>query len=325
MKTTGALRGGFVAILAMLLAILSAAPPAACREADSRPRTTGHVMDNEAILRVLFHPTQCARNAAPEHATDIDIPVEGEGGETTLLAARLFTHSPAAPTLIFFHGNGEIIPDYDEIAPHYLALGLNFAVCEYRGYGWSGGSPLVSTFLPDAEAVFVFLLDWLKRREYTGPIALMGRSLGSACAIDLAARHQDTVRALVIESGFAQTLPLAKALGLDLEALGIGEEQGFNNAQKIAAITKPTLILHGQFDQLIPIWQAEKLHAECGARTKELQIVPGADHNSLIAAGGPYYFTAIGNFVGKATGVAPDWRARRRAFKAARQAGETNP
>ena len=52
--------------------------------------------------------------------------------------------------------------------------------------------------------------------------------------------------------------------------------------------------------------------------------MPGADHNSLIAAGGPYYFTAIANFVGKATGVAPDWRARRRAFKAARQAGETS-
>ena len=314
--------GRLIPFTALLACLILVPFPTACREADSRPPTTGHVMDNEAILRVLFHPTRRAKTPAPENAVDIDIPVESEGGETTLLAARLFTHSPAAPTIIFFHGNGEIIPDYDDIAPHYLAHGLNFAVCEYRGYGWSEGSPLVSTFLPDAEALFVFLLDWLKRHEYTGPIALMGRSLGSACAIDLAARHQDTVRALVIESGFAQTLPLAENLGLDLEALGIGEEQGFGNAKKIAAITRPTLILHGQFDRLIPIWQAEKLHAECGARTKELQIVPGADHNTVIAAAGPYYFTAIANFVGKAAGTAPDWRARRRAFRA-KQAGET--
>ena len=314
--------GRLIPVTALLACLFLAPFLTACREADSRPRTIGHVMDNEAILRVLFHPTRCAKTPAPENAVNIDIPVEDESGAVVTLACRLFTHSPAAPTLIFFHGNGEIILDYDDIAPQYLAQRLNFAVCEYRGYGWSGGAPLVSAFLPDAEAVFVYLADWLQRNEYTGPLVLMGRSLGSACAIDLAARHQDTVRGLVIESGFAETLPLAKALGLDLEALGIGEEQGFNNAKKIAAFRKPTLILHGQFDQLIPIWQAEKLHAECGARTKELQIVPGADHNSLIPTAGPLYFAAIRAFVEKAAGTAPDWRARRRAFRA-RQAGET--
>ena len=66
----------------------------------------------------------------------------------------------------------------------------------------------------------------------------------------------------------------------------------------------------------LPLWQAETLQAECGARSKEFQIVPGADHNSLIAVAGPLYFQAIRKFIEKAAGLAPDWRERRRLFKA---------
>ena len=97
--------------------------------------------------------------------------------------------------------------------------------------------------------------------------------------------------------------------------MGISEEQTFDNGGKIARFTKPTYILHGQRDTLIPLWQAETLMAESGAKGKELQIVPGADHNSLIAIAGRLYFQAIRKFVDKAAGLAPDWRERRKRFK----------
>ena len=121
-------------------------------------------------------------------------------------------------------------------------------------------------------------------------------------------------------SGFAKTLPLAKVLGIDLESMGIREEDTFNNSVKIVKFTKPTFILHGQYDQLIPLWQAETLQAESGAQQKEMQIVPGADHNSLIAVAGKRYFEAIRVFIEKATGTAPDWRQRRQTFKTSQQA-----
>jgi fermentation-respiration switch protein FrsA (DUF1100 family) len=96
--------------------------------------------------------------------------------------------------------------------------------------------------------------------------------------------------------------------------MDITEEQTFNNRGKIMEITKPTFLLHGQRDTLIPLWQAEKLHADSGARVKELQVVPGADHNSLISIGGKYYFMAIQQFIEKTTGDS-DWRNRRKNFK----------
>jgi uncharacterized protein len=270
-----------------------------------------NIMDRPEITQLLFHPVKVPRNTPPSGALDIDVKIEG--GIT--IGCRLFTHSTTAPTLIFFHGNGEIIPDYDEVGPHYMQQGMNFLVTEYRGYGWSSGTPLTSTLLPDSNALFVQLKGWLSDHGYSGALFVMGRSLGSASAIDVAVNHSEAISGLVIESGFAKTLPLAKVLGVDLEKMGITEEQTFNNSGKIEQFTKPTFILHGQYDQLIPLWQAETMHAECGAKTKELQIVPGADHNSLIAYAGILYFQTIQKFVDKAAGTAPDWRERRRQFK----------
>ncbi len=271
-----------------------------------------NIMDRPEITQLIFHPIKVKKNATPPGAIDLEPQVEG--GIT--IGCRLFSHSITAPTLIFFHGNGEIVPDYDTIGPYYLQQGINFLVTTYRGYGWSDGTPLTSTMLPDSNALFVQLQRWLSEHGYTGALLIMGRSLGSASAIDVAVNHSDAISGLIIESGFAKTLPLAKVLGLDLEKIGITEEQTFNNSSKISQFTKPTFILHGQYDQLIPLWQAEKLHAESGAKSKELQIVPGADHNSLIAVAGQLYFQAIKKFVDKAAGTALDWRERRRQFKA---------
>lgn len=273
-------------------------------------QTDMKTVDSPEISQVLFHPIH-VKKVTPEGAQDFDVPVV----EGVQIGCRLFLQDPASPTILFFHGNGEIVPDYDDIAPFYLAEKINFLVCDYRGYGWSGGTPLLSSFLNDANKVYLFMSTWLLENNITGPLFVMGRSIGSACAIDVAAKHNELISGLIIESGFAKTIPLAKILGLDLEAMGLEEKDTFNSGEKIALVTKPTLLLHGQYDQLIPVWQAEMLHAESGAKQKELLIVPRADHNSLIAVAGSQYFSVIRKFIEKATGTAPDWRERRKKFK----------
>ena len=267
-----------------------------------------HSMDRREILQILFHPRQSPRTPLPPGARDIDIPA----AEGVTLGCRLYGDDKSAPILLFFHGNGEIVSDYDAIGPEYNRVGLNLLVTEFRGYGWSTGTPLASTLLADAELLYDRLRQWLAKEGYGGSLFIFGRSLGSACAIDLAARHNDAIQGLIIDSGFGETLPLARSLGLDLSRFNFTEADTFDNLSKITRVTKPTLILHGRKDQLIPLWQAEKLMAHCSARHKELQVVPGADHNSLIAVGGPLYFQTIKRFVDKVTG-ADDWRVRRRA------------
>ncbi len=276
-------------------------------------------MDSPEVQRILFHPRRVMRTDLPTGAEDIDIDIEVEPG--VKIGCRLFTAGKEKPTILFFHGNGEIISDYDLIGPAYARHNLNLLVTDYRGYGWSDGSPSFSNLLADSHVLYAKLKQFLSDNGYSPTLFIMGRSLGSAAAIELAEAYNDEINGLIIESGFADTLPLAETLGADLTKTDITEEQTFNNGGKIKNVTKPTFLLHGQRDVLIPLWQAEKLHAESGARSKELQVVPGADHNSLISVGGEYYFQAIRQFVEQVTGTS-DWRNRRKKYKEEQAAGK---
>ncbi|MCI5164841.1 MAG: alpha/beta hydrolase [Candidatus Electrothrix sp. GM3_4] len=276
----------------------------------SPEKRTENPMDRPEVQRVLFYPRTAERTSLPAGAEDIDIEVK----PGVVIGCRFFSAGKDKPTILFFHGNGEIVADYDEIGPEYVRYGLNVLVTDYRGYGWSDGVPSFSTLLADSHVLYSELKKILAEREYKPTVFIMGRSLGSAPAIELAREYNEDISGLIIESGFAETLPLAKTLGVDMSAFDITEEQTFNNIGKIKDVTKPTFILHGQLDTLIPLWQAEKSHADSGARVKELQVVPGADHNSLISIGGKYYFMAIQQFIEKVTGDS-DWRNRRKKFK----------
>ncbi len=269
-----------------------------------------HKLDRPEVVNVLFYPRESIKAKPPEGSTNIDILIS----EDVVIGCRLHTADKKAPVILFFHGNGEIVPDYDDIGPVYARLGINFLVADYRGYGWSTGTPSATALISDGRIIYQKAVTWLADNGYSGKILVMGRSMGSAPAIDLASQYSKELAGLIIESGFADTIPLAQTLGVDLAALGITEEECFNNATKISAVTIPTFILHGQQDSLIPLWHAEKLHASCNAKSKELQIVPGADHNTLIAVAGMLYFQAIKGYVDKLTG-ASDWRIRRKNFK----------
>ncbi|NOQ46445.1 MAG: alpha/beta fold hydrolase, partial [Desulfobulbaceae bacterium] len=212
-------------------------------------------LDHPDVLRIRFHPRPAPKTPTPAGARDIDIQVE----QDVTIGCRLFTHDRTSPTILYFHGNGEIVSDYDAIGPMYQEVELNLLVTDFRGYGWSNGSPTATAMLRDAHTLYRELTAWLRDNGYSGPLFIMGRSLGSACAIELAAQYNDEIDGLIIESGFSETLPLARTLGLDLDKLGITEEETFNNLLKMESITKPTFILHGHQDQLIPPRQGEKL------------------------------------------------------------------
>lgn len=265
-------------------------------------------LDRVEVGRILFHPRFDAAPSQAPAAIDHAITVE----EGVRVGARFHMAGADDANILFFHGNGETVGDYDPIGSMYNEQGLSLLAVDYRGYGLSSGTPTASAMMRDAHVVFRQVKDWLQENNRRGPLLLMGRSLGSAPAIELAAVYQDEIAALIIESGFATTLPLLQRLGLDTAALGITEADGFGNVRKIATVNKPTMILHGHLDQIIPVAEAEILQAQSGARSKEFQMVPGADHNSIIAVAGRRYFEAIRFFVDKIGGNLPRWQRKRR-------------
>jgi len=257
-------------------------------------------LDQPGVLQTIFHPRQEALPAHPPHnAVDVNIPVD----EGVQVHAKFHLASKEDPNILFFHGNGEIVNDYDDIGPFYSKYGMNFLAVDYRGYGRSTGHPTVTSMLGDAHIILDAAKEWLNAVKHTGPLIIMGRSLGSAAAIELASCHPDDIAGLIIESGFATTLPLLMKLGVDVAGLGITEEDGFRNVRKISTFTKPTLFIHGQYDEIIPVNSAAILQAQSPARSKELQVVPRASHNTIIAQAGEMYFSVIKQFINKICGI----------------------
>ena len=240
----------------------------------------------------LFHPRQEWGSPGTTSSTeDMIIQVEKD----VVVGARFHAAGKEAPTILFFHGNGEIVADYNDIGPLYLRMGINFLPVDYRGYGRSSGKPTITAMMRDSHVIFDYAQNWLKKKDYTGPFILMGRSLGSASALELSVHYGDQIDGLIIESGFAYAGPLLSLLGIDMEALGIKEEEGFRNIDKIRKFYKPTLVIHAEYDHIISLTEGQALYDACSARDKRLLIIPGANHNDIFLRGIKKYMEAVGD------------------------------
>ena len=248
-------------------------------------------LDRPEILSFVFYPRR-EFSKAPPTASDHLIPVDKD----VSISCRFYIHGQNSPSIIYFHGNGEVVSDYDSIAPMYNKLGINLFVADYRGYGASQGRPTFSNTISDAPIIFEAFADILDDGHHSGDIFVMGRSLGSASAIEIAHRHQEQMKGLIIESGFASVVNLLSMLGFSFEALGL-EDAGFPNLAKIRTITVPTLIIHGEDDSLIPPSEGEALFRNGAAEDKRLVIIPGASHNDIMWVGMEKYFQSIKEFV----------------------------
>jgi alpha-beta hydrolase superfamily lysophospholipase len=248
--------------------------------------------DQQEINSLIFYPRPDTGISAPAGAEDHLLPVEPD----IRIGARFYLSDPNGPHLLFFHGNGEIVSDYDDAGFFYQQLGLNLLAMDYRGYGKSQGTPSVGTILTDALTIFDLVYDWVREKGRRGPLLIMGRSLGSAPAIEIASRRMDKIDGLIIESGFAFSLPLLELVGIPVNRLGLREEDGFRNFQKISQITKPTFILHAQFDEIIPLNESDVLLKNSGAGRKERVVIPGAGHNDIVFICGQVYFEIIARF-----------------------------
>jgi hypothetical protein len=255
------------------------------------------VLDQPAVLRVMFYPRRSWPGISLVSSVH-DGRVEVEPGVS--VGYSLHLAGSEAPLILYFHGNGEIARDYDGIAPLYTSLGISLLVADYRGYGWSGGFPTASSLVHDAPLVFEALGQMLEEAGYEVPqrVFVMGRSLGSAAAIEVACHHQEAIAGLIIESGFAHTLRLLARLGMVLENLDETQDV-FANLTKIGQISLPTLVIHGRADMLIPASEGVALYEGSAAPDdkKRLLVIPGAGHNDLLAVGAATYFEAIRDFV----------------------------
>ncbi|MDA0263820.1 MAG: alpha/beta hydrolase [Chloroflexi bacterium] len=244
-------------------------------------------LDAPNISMNSFYPRQ-GWSPTPEGVQDYTINVGGDIG----LSCRFFPVGNSVPTVLFFYGNGETAIDYNSIAPLYNQIGVNFFVADYRGYGKSGGSPSFTTMLADANTVLESMQIVLGASGFSGPVYVMGRSMGRHAAFELAAKEAPGVKGVIIESG-------RPSLGQFTNGLDPQQAQVLEAAYKAkaASISIPVLVIHGEIDTLAPLEFAEEMFRSFASTNKKMLMVPGAGHNDLLFKGLDEYFTAIRDFI----------------------------
>lgn len=231
------------------------------------------------MTSIFDHPLVSSRYFFPPRSVPqrpVRVYVDG-----AVLGCAAYISAPDAPWLVHFHGNGEVVSDYEaDLAPRFLAAGLNVFFAEYRGYGASTGSPAMVTMLGDVPRIL----------EAVGVspdrMVVYGRSVGSIYAIE-AAYRTPTLRGLVIESGIASPLERIlmrvrpEELGGTLQDLEQDAKLHFDHALKLGQFPGRTLILHATNDTMVTRSHAERNHA--WAKNAELVLYDRGDHNDILA------------------------------------------
>ncbi|WP_020177926.1 alpha/beta fold hydrolase [Methylopila sp. M107] len=217
----------------------------------------------------LFHPTPVT--GSPD--------VYGLGGFqrvtiTTEDGAALvgwFHDNPSREkALVYFYGNADALPPYAGFFDRLARSGYSVLAVNYRGYGGSTGAPSEQGFYRDGDAALRFLAGRVSAEKIT----VMGRSIGSGVAVDLAARNP--VGLLVLISPFTSIPNVASKLFWWLPVNLLMTER-FASNDKIKAVRAPVLVIHGDADTLIPPEEGRRLY-EAANEPKRLEILPGVDH-----------------------------------------------
>lgn len=256
--------------------------------------------DDEIAARVFYPRREKPPREVPGKIQVLAFPFSSTGK----IGGLFFTRDPELPTLLLFHGNGEITHDYMQAAPDYMNCGVNLAVVDYRGYGFSDGSPSFGTLLEDSKIAYDGLRAWLQRNHLDTRIIVFGRSLGSACAAEIGANHPAGLQGIIFESGFGDLFDIMNRL------FGVGVLKGitrdklarWSNDTRVKQFTCPVLIIHGTDDVIIPVNQANVLHdAVPPGVYKRMVLIDGAGHNDITCWPGEY-FPPIKAFIETCTG-----------------------
>jgi uncharacterized protein len=176
------------------------------------------------------------------------------------LASLAFRADPAADNgfwVLQLHGNADSAFSPWQVK-HCEALrrsGFNVLDIDYRGFGLTPGHPSEVAMYEDAEAGYQELL---RRGVAAEHIILLGHSLGSGPAVQLATRHK--AAALVLFGAFT-SIPNVAAEQYPYLPVRLAAAVQFNSLARIGEVHMPIVIAHSREDRLIPYSHALKLFA----------------------------------------------------------------
>lgn len=188
---------------------------------------------------------------------------------------------------LMFHGNAGNVTHREGTLRMLRGLGSSVLLMDYRGYGKSGGRPTESRLYEDATVAYQALLAKKWKPEQ---IVLLGESLGTAVAVELASRVP--CAGVVLEAPFPSMRAVAQSI---VPGLGPLLVWGFDTRSRLARVQAPVLVVHGDRDDIIAPRLGREVF-EAANQPKRFYAIPAAGHNDILHAGGESYVQVLREF-----------------------------
>lgn len=176
--------------------------------------------------------------------------------------------------VVFFHGNGGSIGHNVGLLTRLQHERFGFLAMEYRGYPGYAGDTTEQNLYIDARAA----MEFLQEQGYRGEdIILLGQSLGSGIAVQMAVEYDVALLALL--SPFTAIADAAAEIYWYVPVQYLVLDR-FDSYSKIADVSAPIYIFHGSDDTLVPIALGKRLYDRATAQKRFFEQ-EGKGHNNL--------------------------------------------
>lgn len=214
----------------------------------------------------------------------------GNGQDVTIL----FEGLPEEPHFLFFQAEYDTEEQVKELAAGIGELGMTFSTAPYPeacGDDWQ-------KMIAFSRAAWQSFVSWKTTNQRSGQIVIMGRSIGAALALNVAADNCKDTLCLVLDSVFDKTADFFKACNIDFPE----DYEPFCNRDRMKCYTKPVLFIHSSRDEYVSISQAEWLVVESRSKATQFQICPSPSRKNLQSTSDGYYLTVIKEFINQRLG-----------------------
>jgi alpha-beta hydrolase superfamily lysophospholipase len=190
-------------------------------------------------------------------------------------------------TLVYLHGIADNRSSAAGVIEHFGARGFDVVAYDSRAHGASEGDVCTYGFFEKQDLRHV--LDTVG----SGPIVLVGTSLGAAVALQAAAGDARVTTVVAAEifsdlrSVASERAPFFFTRGIIDRAFQLAEQRGRFRVDEVspvkaaAQVAIPVLLVHGDADTDTPPGHSERVLAAL-AGPKRLILVPGARHNESL-------------------------------------------
>jgi len=226
--------------------------------------------------KLLFNPTLIREVQSPRSSGHRTRAIVLRAHDGTRLAGWLMTPKEPGPhpAVLYFGGRSEevswVVRDAGILFPGMTVLAMN-----YRGYGDSRGIPGEEHMVEDG----CMLYDWLASRRNVDAqrIAVVGRSLGSGVAVQVA--KERPASAMVLITPYDSILAIAQRRFRGVPVSFVLKHR-FESVKYASLLKAPTYILRAASDDIVPHSHTDQLVSQLTSVRLD-ETIPDSDHMDI--------------------------------------------